>query len=110
MASVVSVLFYVAIVGVASDLSWAAVVVGAAGAFASSVLGAAMKVRRSEMGLFPAMFLAIPISRSVGVTSIADGEAVYCLVVAGVLLVVGASLQIAYVMGVVAPKPFFKRA
>lgn len=109
VASVVSTLVYAVVVGVVSELSLAALVVGAAGAFACSVLGSTMKVRRSEMGLFPAMFLAIPISRSVGVTSIADGEAVYCLVMAGVLLVVGAGLQIAYVMGAMTPKTVFKR-
>lgn len=110
VASVVSALFYVAIVGVVSDLSWAAVVVGAAGAFASSVLGSAMKVRRSEMGLFAAMFLAIPISRAVGVTSFLEGEAVYCLVVAGVLLLIGVGMQVAYVMGGMNPKPLSKNA
>ena len=107
-ASVVSVLFYTVIVGVVSSLSWAAVVVGAAGAFACSVLGSAMKVRRSEMGLFPAMFLAIPISRATEVESFTDGEAVYLLVVAGVLLLIGLVMQAAYLSGYMNPKQALK--
>ena len=107
-ASVVSVLFYTVIVGVVSSLSWAAVVVGAAGAFACAVLGSAMKVRRSEMGLFPAMFLAIPISRATEVESFTDGEAVYLLVVAGVLLLIGLVMQAAYLSGYMNPKQALK--
>ena len=107
-ASVVSVLFYTVIVGVVSSLSWDAVVVGAAGAFACSVLGSAMKVRRSEMGLFPAMFLAIPISRATEVESFTDGEAVYLLVVAGVLLLIGLVMQAAYLSGYMNPKQALK--
>lgn len=83
-ASVISVLLYLVVVGFVSHLSWAAVVVGAAGAFACAVLGSAMKVRRSGMGLLPAMFLAIPVSRTADVSSFMDGEALYCLVVSGV--------------------------
>lgn len=98
-ASVVSVLFYVVVVGVVSSLSWAAVAVGAAGAFACAVLGTAIKARRSEMGMFPAIFMAIPISRAAEVEDFTDGEAVYLLVVAGILLLVGAAMQVAYLGG-----------
>lgn len=107
-ASVVSVLLYTVVVGVVLSLSWAAVVVGAAGAFACSVLGSAMKVRRSEMGLFPAMFLAIPISRATEVESFTDGEAVYLLVVAGVLLLIDLVMQAAYLSGYMNPKQALK--
>lgn len=107
-ASVVSVLLYTVIVGVVSSLSWAAVVVGAAGAFACAVLGSAMKARRSEAGLFPAMFLAIPISRATEVESFTDGEAVYLLVVAGVLLLIGVVMQAAYLSGYMNPKQALK--
>lgn len=103
-ASVVSVLLYAVVVGVFSALSWAAVVAGAAGAFASSVVGSAMKTRRSEMGLLPAMFLAIPISHAAEVESFADGDIVYCLIVSGLLLLVGAVLQVAYLGGYMNPK------
>ncbi|MDN8606000.1 hypothetical protein Q0N48_08340 [Corynebacterium ureicelerivorans] len=98
-ASVVSVLFYVVVVGVVSSLSWAAVAVGAAGAFACAVLGTAIKARRREMGMFPAMFMAIPISRATEVEDFTDGEAVYLLVIAGILLLVGAAMQVAYLGG-----------
>ena len=98
-ASVASVLFYVVVVGVVSSLSWAAVAVGAAGAFACAVLGTAIKARRSEMGLFPAMFMAIPISQATEVESFADGETVFLLVIAGILLLVGAEMQVAYLGG-----------
>lgn len=107
-ASVVSVLFYAVVVGVFSALSWAAVVAGAAGAFASSVVGSAMKTRRSEMGLLPAMFLAIPISRAAEAESFADGDVVYCLIVSGLLLLVGAVLQVAYLGGYMNPKRAIK--
>ena len=109
-ASVVSVLLYAAVVGVVSGLSWAAVVVGAAGAFACAVLGTAMKARRSEMGLFPAMFMAIPISQAAEVESFTDGETVYLFVVAGALLLIGAALQVAYLGGYMNPKRAFKAA
>ena len=98
-ASVVSVLLYTVVVGVVSSLSWAAVAVGAAGAFACAVLGTAIKARRSEMGMFPAIFMAIPISRAAEVEDFTDGEAVYLLVVAGILLLVGAAMQVAYLGG-----------
>lgn len=98
-ASVVSVSLYTVVVGVVSSLSWAAVAVGAAGAFACAVLGTAIKARRSEMGMFPAIFMAIPISRAAEVEDFTDGEAVYLLVVAGILLLVGAAMQVAYLGG-----------
>lgn len=98
-ASVVSVLLYTVVVGVVSSLSWAAVAVGAAGAFACAVLGTAIKARRSEMGMFPAMFMAIPISRAAEMEDFTDGEAVYLLVIAGILLLVGAAMQVAYLGG-----------
>lgn len=107
-ASVVSVLLYTVVVGVVSSLSWAAVVVGSAGAFACAVLGSAIKTRRSEMGLFPAMFLAIPVSRAIEVESFTDGETVYPLVVAGVLLLVGVVMQAAYLGGYMNPKQALK--
>ena len=107
-ASVVSVLLYTVVVGVVSSLSWAAVAVGAAGAFACAVLGTAIKVRRSDIGLFPAMFLAIPISRAADVEDFTDGETVYLLVVAGTLLLVGAAMQVAYLGGYMNPKQALK--
>lgn len=107
-ASVVSVLFYVVVAGVFSSLSWAAVAVGAAGAFACAVLGTAIKARRSEMGLFPAMFMAIPISRAAEVEDFTDGEVVYLLVIAGILLLVGAAMQVAYLGGYTNPKQALK--
>lgn len=103
-ASVVSVLLYAVVVGVVSSLSWAAVVIGAAGAFASSVVGSAMKTRRSEMGLLPAMFLAIPISRATEVASFMDGDAVYVLFVSGLLLLIGVGMHCAYLGGYMNPK------
>lgn len=99
VASVVSVSLYTVVVGVVSSLSWAAVAVGAAGAFACAVLGTAIKARRSEMGMFPAIFMAIPISRVAEVEDFTDGEAVYLLVIAGILLLVGAAMQVAYLGG-----------
>lgn len=103
-ASVVSVLVYLLVVGFVSHLSWAAVAVGAAGAFACAVLGTAMKVRRSGMGLLPAMFLAIPVSRSAEVASFMDGEALYCLVVSGVFLLIGVGMHAAFLGGYMNPK------
>lgn len=103
-ASVVSVLVYLLVVGFVSHLSWAAVAVGAAGAFACAVLGSAMKVRRSGMGLLPAMFLAIPVSRAAEVSSFMDGEAVYCLFVAGLLLLIGVGMHAAFLGGYMNPK------
>ena len=107
-ASVVSVSLYTVVVGVVSSLSWAAVAVGAAGAFACAVLGTAIKARRSEMGMFPAIFMAIPISRAAEVEDFTDGEAVYLLVVAGILLLVGAAMQVAYLGGYTNPKQALK--
>lgn len=103
-ASVVSVLVYLLVVGFVSHLSWAAVAVGAAGAFACAVLGTAMKVRRSGIGLLPAMFLAIPVSRSAEVASFMDGEALYCLVVSGVFLLIGVGMHAAFLGGYMNPK------
>ncbi|WP_311389945.1 hypothetical protein [Corynebacterium haemomassiliense] len=103
-ASVVSVLVYLLVVGFVSHLSWAAVAVGAAGAFACAVLGSAMKVRRSGMGLLPAMFLAIPVSRTADVSSFMDGEALYCLVVSGVFLLIGVGMHAAFLGGYMNPK------
>ena len=107
-ASVVSVLIYVLVVGLVSHLSWAALVVGAAGAFACAVLGSAMKVRRSGMGLLPAMFLAIPVSQTAEVSSFMDGEAVYCLFVAGQLLLIGVGMHAAFLGGYMNPKQALK--
>lgn len=103
-ASVISVLLYLVVVGFVSHLSWAAVAVGAAGAFACAVLGSAMKVRRSGMGLLPAMFLAIPVSRTAEVSSFMDGEALYCLVVSGVFLLIGVGMHAAFLDGYMNPK------
>ena len=109
-ASIVSVLFYVVVVGVVSGLSWAAVACGAAGAFACAVLGTAMKVRRSDLGLLPVMFMAIPASNAVEAESFTDGLAVYVLGVAGALLLIGAAMQVAYLGGYMNPKRAFKDA
>ena len=107
-ASVVSVLLYTVIVGVVSSLSWDAVVVGAAGAFACAVLGSAIKTRRSEMGLLPAMFLAIPISRAAEEASFMGGYVVYCLGVSGLLLLIGVGMHCAYLGGYMNPKQALK--
>ena len=107
-ATVVSVLLYMVVVGVVSSLSWAAVVVGAAGAFACAVVGSVLKARRSEMGLYPTIFLFIPISRAVEVESFTDSENVYVLVVAGALLLVGVVMQVAYLGGYMNPKQALK--
>ena len=107
-ASVVSVLLYAVVVGVVSGLSWAAMVVGAAGAFACSVLGSAMKVRRSGMGLLPAMFLASPVSRAAEEASFMDGYVVYCLGVSGLLLLIGVGMHCAYLGGYMNPKQALK--
>lgn len=107
-ASVVSVLFYTVIVGVVSSLSWAAVVVGAAGAFACAVLGSAIKTRRNDMGLLPAMFLAIPISRAAEEASFMGGYVVYCLGVSGLLLLIGVGMHCAYLGGYMNPKQALK--
>ena len=82
--------------------------VGAAGAFACAVLGTAMKARRREIGLIPAMLMAIPISQAAEAESFTDGEAVYLLVVAGALSLIGAALQVAYLGGYMNPKRAFK--
>ena len=107
-ASVVSVVLYTVIVGVVSSLSWDAVVVGAAGAFACAVLGSAIKTRRSDMGLLPAMFLAIPISRAAEEASFMDGYVVYCLGVSGLLLLIGVGMHCAYLGGYMNPKQALK--
>ena len=107
-ASVVSVGLYTVVVGVVSSLSWAAVVVGAAGAFACAVLGSAIKTRRSEMGLYPTIFLLIPISRATEVESFTDIKTVYVLIVAGALLLVGVVMQVAYLGGYMNPKQALK--
>lgn len=107
-ASVASVLLYAVVVGVVSGLSWAAVAVGAVGGFACAVLGTGMKARRSEMGLFPAMFMAIPILQAAEVESFTGGETVYLLVVAGLLFLIGAAMQVAYLGGYMNPKRAFK--
>ena len=107
-ASVVSVVLYTVIVGVVSSLSWAAVVVGAAGAFACAVLGSAIKTRRSDMGLLPAMFLAIPISRAAEEASFMGGHVVYCLGVSGLLLLIGVGMHCAYLGGYMNPKQALK--
>lgn len=107
-ASVVSVVLYTVIVGVVSSLSWAAVVVGAAGAFACAVLGSAIKTRRSDMGLLPAMFLAIPISRAAEEASFMGGYVVYCLGVSGLLLLIGVGMHCAYLGGYMNPKQALK--
>ena len=103
-ASVVSVLVYLLVVSFVSHVSWAAVAVGAAGAFACAVLGSAIKVRRSGMGMLPAMFLAIPVSRAAEVASFMDGEALYCLVVSGVFLLIGVGMHAAFLGGYMNPK------
>ena len=107
-ASGVSVLLYAVVVVVASSTSWAAVAVGAAGAFACAVLGTAIKARRSDLGLLPAMFLAIPASRAAEVGSFTDGEVVYVLGVAGALLLIGAAMQVVYLGGYMNPKTPYK--
>ena len=107
-ATVVSVLLYMVVVGVVSSLSWAAVVVGAAGAFACAVLGSAIKTRRSDMGLLPAMFLAIPISRAAEEASFMGGHVVYCLGVSGLLLLIGVGMHCAYLGGYMNPKQALK--
>ena len=107
-ASVVSVLLYTVVVGVVSGLSWDAVVVGAAGAFACAVLGSAIKIRRSDMGLLPAMFLAIPISHAAEEASFMGGYVVYCLGVSGLLLLIGVGMHCAYLGGYMNPKQALK--
>ena len=56
------------------------------------------------MGLLPAMFLAIPVSRTADVSSFMDGEALYCLVVSGVFLLIGVGMHAAFLGGYMNPK------
>lgn len=83
---------------------WGALVSGAA-AFASAMLGAALKLWRADVGLFPAMFLFFAVR-----DSLLSDDLIPVLLVVGAVLPIGLVLQALFVAGVINPKPVYKDA
>ena len=104
-AALVSVAAYIGVAALASppQFSWAAVITIGAGGCASAVIGAAVKIWRTELGMMPGYLMFFIANGASDAQGYLDGAVTFALVTAGILTLVGAVIQAGYLMGLINP-------
>ena len=104
-AAVASAATYIGVAGLASpsEFSWAAVITIGAGGIASAVIGAAVKIWRTEMGMIPGYLMFFIANGASDTQGFLDGAVILALVTAGILAFVGIVMQAGYLMGLINP-------
>ncbi|MCT1684373.1 hypothetical protein M3A74_06035 [Corynebacterium appendicis] len=104
-AAVASAATYIGVAGLASpsEFSWAAVITIGAGGIASAVIGAAVKIWRTEMGMIPGYLMFFIANGASDTQGFLDGAVILALVTAGILAFVGIVIQAGYLMGLINP-------
>lgn len=105
-AAVVSVMAYIGIVALASpsEFSWTAVITIGIGGLASAVIGNAVKIWHTDLGMIPGYTMFFIANGATDSDSFRDLIVIFSLVVAATLLLIGVMIQTGYLMGVISPK------
>ena len=106
VAAVISAVTHTCVAGLASppEHSWAAVITIGVGALASVIIGAAVKIWRTELGMMPGYMMFFVANAASDAQSFLDGAVIFALVAAGILAFVGIVIQGGYLMGLINPK------
>lgn len=105
-AAVAAVLVYIVVAGLFSPVTgtWPAVIVTGAGGLASAIIGAAVKIWRTELGMLPAYTMFFIANGASDTQSFLDGAVIFALATAGILALVGIVIQAGYLVGLINPK------
>ena len=105
-AAVAAVLVYIVVAGLFSPVTgtWPAVIVTGAGGLASAIIGAAVKIWRTELGMLPAYTMFFIANGASDTQSFLDGAVIFALATAGILALVGIVIQAGYLAGLINPK------
>ena len=105
-AAVAAVLVYIVVAGLFSPVTgtWPAVIVTGAGGLASAIIGAAVKIWRTELGMLPAYTMFFIANGASDTQSFLDGAVIFALATAGIIALVGIVIQAGYLMGLINPK------
>lgn len=109
-AALASVALYMAVLLLVAPIGLRAVLALGAAGLASAVLGAPLKVWRTDVGLIPAMFLFFAVKDTLLIDDPHPAQVAYALAIAGLFFVIGLILQVLFVFGVINPKQGFKDA
>ena len=106
VSAVGSVAAYIAVAGLASpsEFSWAATITVGIGGLASAVIGSAVTIWRTELGILPGYTMFFIANGASDAQSIHDVSVIFALVVAGIIALVGTVIQARYLMGLINPK------
>lgn len=104
-AALVSVAAYIGVAALASpsEFSWAAVITIGAGGCASAIIGAAVKIWRTELGMLPGYTMFFIANGASDAQGLLDGAVIFALVTAGILALVGIVIQAGYLVGLINP-------
>lgn len=105
-AAIAAVVVYIVVAGLFSPVTgtWPAVIATGAGGFACAVLGGAMKIWRTELGMLPAYMMFFIANGASDTQSFLDAAVIFALATAGILALVGIVIQAGYLMGLINPK------
>lgn len=105
-AALVSAATYIGLAGLVSpsEFSWVAVITIGIGGLAGAIIGAAVKIWRTELGMVPGYTMFFIANDASDTQSFLDGGVIFALVTAGLLVVVGIVIQTGYLMGKINPK------
>ena len=105
-AAVAAVLVYIVVAGLFSPVTgtWPAVIVTGAGGLASAIIGAAVKIWRTELGMLPAYMMFFIANGASDTQSFLDAAVIFALATAGILALVGIVIQAGYLAGLINPK------
>ena len=105
-AAVAAVVVYIVVAGLFSPVTgtWPAVIVTGAGGLASAIIGAAVKIWRTELGMLPAYMMFFIANGASDTQSFLDGAVIFALATAGIIALVGIVIQAGYLMGLINPK------
>ena len=104
-AALVSAATYIGLAGLVSpsEFSWVAVITIGIGGLAGAIIGAAVKIWRTELGMVPGYTMFFIANDASDTQSFLDGGVIFALVTAGLLVVVGIVIQTGYLMGLINP-------
>lgn len=105
-AAIAAVVVYIVVAGLFSPVTgtWPAVIVTGVGGLVSAIIGAAVKIWRTDMGMFPAYLMFFIANGASDAQSFLDGVVILALVTAGILAIVGIVIQAGYLVGLINPK------
>lgn len=109
-AALASVALYMAVLLLVAPIGLRAILALGAAGLASAVLGAPLKVWRTDVGLIPAMFLFFAVKDTLLIDDPHPAQVAYALAIAGLMFLIGLVLQALFVFGVINPKQGFKDA